>query len=114
MFNRSMPIRGKTMGLSVIILVLCVASSCGSSKQLDRSKAAKMIEASPQFIPVYRMVVAHQTDQRYIEPDVAPASPQGEAAAVQNFYDSSPYRGVCKELGLLDIKAKYMKHGHKS
>lgn len=109
MFNRSPSIRSKTTGLSVIlILALCATSSCGSSKRLDRSKASDLIKQSPQFSRPYEVIVRHQRDERHLDPvDPNETRQQGEARAVQEFYNSSPYRAVLRHLGLIEAKAAY-------
>jgi hypothetical protein len=87
------------------LLALAASLDCGSSRQLDRKKAAALIEAAPQFRQVFYVVVAHQRNQRHLDPETAPADARGEAAA--DFFNSSPYRGVLRELGLVDVTARF-------
>jgi hypothetical protein len=89
------------------LLALAASLNCGSSRQLDRKKAAERIEGAPQFRQVFYVVVAHQRNQRHLDPETAPADARGEAAAVADFFNSSPYRGVLKELSLVTVKARF-------
>lgn len=98
----------KIMLLIALVAVLCAPSACASSTRLDRNKAAEMISHSVQFTQPYTIIVQHASNKRYMEP-ISPdeTRAQGEARAVENFFDSTPYRAVLRELGLIDVKAKF-------
>jgi hypothetical protein len=67
-----------------------------------------MISRSIQFEQPYTIIVQHASNKRYLEP-ISPdeTRAQGEIRAVEDFYDSTPYRAVPRELGLIDVKAKF-------
>jgi hypothetical protein len=87
---------------------LCAPLACASSARLDRSKAAEMIRRSGQFAQPYTIIIRHQTDSRQLDPVVpSDTRQQGEARAVEEFFNASPYRGVLRELGLVTATASY-------
>lgn len=94
--------------LTFTLLALVASLDCGRSRQLDRSQAADLISHSPQFAQPYTITVRHASDRRYLEP-ISPdeTRAQGEIRAVENFFDSTPYRAVLRELGLIAVKAKF-------
>ena len=98
----------KVMLLIALGAALCAPLACASSNRLDRNKAAEMIRRSPQFTQPYTIIIQHASNKRYLEP-ISPdeTRAQGEARAVENFFDSTPYRAVLRELGLIDVKAKF-------
>jgi hypothetical protein len=95
--------------LIAFAVTLCAPLACASSTRLDRGKAAEMIRNSSQFTQPYEIIIRHGSDRRYLNP-VSPdeTRAQGEARAVPDFCDSSPYRGVLCELGLINVKARYV------
>ena len=82
--------------------------SC-ASKNLDRKQATALIQRAQPFTQPYSMIIRHGSDRRYLDP-VSPDETrvQGEARAVENWRTSFPYRAVLMQMGLVDVRAKYV------
>jgi hypothetical protein len=96
--------------LAFVAIAVCAPLSCASSTRLDRSKAADLIRRSSQFTQPYAIIIRHQKDSRQLDP-ISPSETkeQGQARAVEEYFNASPYRGVLRELGLMTASATYVK-----
>ncbi|MDT5061720.1 MAG: hypothetical protein QOH63_2179 [Acidobacteriota bacterium] len=98
-----------TFPATLITVLFVVTFSCSASRQLDRKKAADLIQRSSGFTQPYVMVIRHKSDQWYLDPvDPSETRQQGEARAVESYYQSYPYRAVLRELNLINVRATYV------
>jgi hypothetical protein len=101
---------GKFIFHAVLITIFLLATfSCSASRQLDRKKAADLIQRSSGFTQPYVMIIRHKSDQWYLDPvDPSETRQQGEARAVESYFQSYPYRAVLRKLNLINVRATYV------
>lgn len=97
-----------TLLSALLALAVCATPSCSSSTRLDRSKAADLISRSPQFTQPFTIIVRHEKDSRNLGP-IKPSETkeEGQARAVEDYFNASPYRGALREEGLVTATARY-------